>query len=371
MKKFLSLITALLLFSHVSAKHHKSDELKSIFNGKNLDGWSQKNGTATYRVEDGTIVGKTKEGSPNSFLCSNKLYGDFDLQFEVRLINDELNSGVQIRSQTRELNDKEKARGDKFGRVNGPQVEIEATKEKGAESGYVYGEALGGWMTPKDNENADSIFTYDPSFMTKKGAILLSPGKSLRKGEEKIHEEFYKNNNIPIIGKLSKLAIAEGGDMFWLDKETLVIGKGFRTNQIAIEQITSMLSKINVDVVSFDIPFFLGREACLHMMSLISIVDEKKALVYFSLLPVGLVQLLEKKGYELIEAPEDEFISSEGLNINVLAIKPGICVMISGCPKTKKAIEKKGITVYTFDGDSLCIGCEGGPTCLTRPILRV
>ena len=135
MKKFLSLITAVLLFSHVSAKHHKSDELKSIFNGKNLDGWSQKNGTATYRVEDGTIVGKTKEGSPNSFLCSNKLYGDFDLQFEVKLINDELNSGVQIRSQTRELNDKEKARGDKFGRVNGPQVEIEATKEKGAESG--------------------------------------------------------------------------------------------------------------------------------------------------------------------------------------------------------------------------------------------
>ena len=80
------------------------------------------------------------------------------------------------------------------------------------------------WMTPKYNENADSIFTYDPSFMTQKGAILLSPGKSLRKGEEKIHEEFYKNNNIPIIGKLSELAIAEGGDMFWLDEETLVIG---------------------------------------------------------------------------------------------------------------------------------------------------
>ena len=224
------------------------------------------------------------------------------------------------------------------------------------------------WMTPKNNENADSIFTYDPSFMTQKGAILLSPGKSLRKGEEKIHEEFYKNNNIPIIGKLSGSAIAEGGDMFWLDRETLVIGKGFRTNQIAIEQITSMLSKIDVEVVSFDLPFFLGREACLHMMSLISIVEEKKALAYFSLLPVGLVQLLEKRGYELIEAPEDEFISSQGLNINVLAIKPGICVMISGCPRTKKTLEKKGVTVYTFDGAALCIGCEGGPTCLTRPI---
>ena len=123
------------------------------------------------------------------------------------------------------------------------------------------------WMTPKNNENADSIFTYDPSFMTQKGAILLSPGKSLRKGEEKIHEEFYKNNNIPIIGKLSELAIAEGGDMFWLDKETLVIGKGFRTNQIAIEQIKSMLSKINVEVVSFDLPFFGTRGLSTHDVS--------------------------------------------------------------------------------------------------------
>ena len=226
------------------------------------------------------------------------------------------------------------------------------------------------WMTPRNNEIADSIFTYDPSFMTQKGAILLSPGKSLRKGEEKIHEEFYKKNNIPILGKLSGLAIAEGGDMFWVDQDTLVIGSGFRTNQNGIEQIKSILSSYGVTVVSFDLPFFKGPEACLHMMSLISIVDEKKALACTSLLPVGLVQLLEKKGYDLIEAPEDEFISSEGLNINVLTIKPGICVMISGFPRTKKALEKKGVTVHPFNGESLCIGCEGGPTCLTRPIFR-
>ena len=226
------------------------------------------------------------------------------------------------------------------------------------------------WMTPQNNEIADSVFTYDASFMTQKGAILLSPGKPLRKGEEKIHGAFYKNNNIPIIGKLSGLAIAEGGDMFWLDDNTLVIGKGFRTNQTGIEQIKKMLNAYNVRVVSFDLPFFKGPEACLHMMSLISLVDKKKALAYVSLLPIGLVKLLKEKGYDLIEAPQDEFIASEGLNINVLAIKPAVCVMVSGFPKTKKALEKSGVTVHTFVGDSLCIGCEGGPTCLTRPILR-
>ena len=144
----------LILFSFVStgllAKHHKG-EMTPIFDGKTLNGWTQLNGTATYRVNKGAIIGKTKEGSPNSFLCSDKLYGDFELKFQVKLISNELNSGVQIRSQCKELTDKEKARGDKHGRVNGPQVEIEATKEKGAESGYVYGEALGGWMTPKSD----------------------------------------------------------------------------------------------------------------------------------------------------------------------------------------------------------------------------
>ena len=149
MNKYTLLCIIGSMLSSLSGKHHKG-EMTPIFDGKTLNGWSQLNGTASYRVKDGAIIGKTKEGSPNSFLCTNKLYGDFELKFEVKLINNELNSGVQIRSNTKELAEKEKERGDKFGRVNGPQVEIEATKDKGAESGYVYGEACGGWMTPKD-----------------------------------------------------------------------------------------------------------------------------------------------------------------------------------------------------------------------------
>ena len=151
MKKHRILTIALASVIGLSAyADHHAKKFVSIFDGETLEGWTQKNGTASYVVKDGTILGTTKEGSPNSFLCSNKLYGNFELQFEVKLINNELNSGVQIRSQTKPLNDKEKQRGDKFGRVNGPQVEIEATKGKGAESGYIYGEACGGWMNPKD-----------------------------------------------------------------------------------------------------------------------------------------------------------------------------------------------------------------------------
>lgn len=132
---------AAALFVSLAAVPAFAEEWVELFDGKTLDGWTQRNGTATYRVEDKTIVGKTNTGSPNSFLCSNKDYGDFELEFEVK-VNDKLNSGVQIRSQTKET---------PTGRVNGPQVEIEASGAGGAEAGYIYGEATGrGWLTPED-----------------------------------------------------------------------------------------------------------------------------------------------------------------------------------------------------------------------------
>jgi hypothetical protein len=143
MKRVFFLWIAILCLSLIgTGRLNAADsEWTDLFDGKSLDGWTQRNGTATYRIEGDAIVGRTNEGSPNSFLCTDKLYGDFELTFEVE-VDDALNSGVQIRSQSK---------GDvPEGRVNGPQVEIEASGENGAEAGYLYGEAAGGWMTPED-----------------------------------------------------------------------------------------------------------------------------------------------------------------------------------------------------------------------------
>lgn len=142
--RFVALAALVAVGFSLAAAAAEEDGWESLFDGKSLKGWIQKNGTATYRVEEGTIIGQTTPGSPNSFLCTKKEFGDFELEFEVKLLNNELNSGVQIRSKTAEPKGE-----DKFGRVNGPQVEIEATGENGAESGYLYGEAAGGWMTPE------------------------------------------------------------------------------------------------------------------------------------------------------------------------------------------------------------------------------
>lgn len=138
----------LLLTTLVTLAAAENSEFVELFNGKNLEGWTQRNGTATYRIEDNAIVGKTAEGSPNSFLCTDKLYGDFELTFEVKL-DQGLNSGVQIRSQTAGENPK--------GRVNGPQVEISYDKM----AGYIYGEAAGGWMTPDADRKPTDLFQKD------------------------------------------------------------------------------------------------------------------------------------------------------------------------------------------------------------------
>ena len=238
---------------------------------------------------------------------------------------------------------------------------VEILKDSGAE---VY------WMSENGFEIADSVFTYDASLMTPEGAILMSPGKLLRKGEQNIHKSFYENENIPIIGNVDSDGMAEAGDTLWLDSQTLIIGRGFRTNPKGIEQIKELLKPQGINTYVFDLPVYSGKSACLHLMSLISLVDTSSALVCLPLLPVGLLDLLLEKNFSLIEAPFDEFESSNTLSTNVLATSPGECIMLESVPKTRKVLTASGIKVRVFKGDPLCIGCEGGPTCLTRPLLR-
>ena len=226
------------------------------------------------------------------------------------------------------------------------------------------------WMDEDNPTIADAVFTYDASLMTPAGAILMNPGKVLRQGEQTLHKVFYDSANIPVIGEINGDARAEAGDTLWLDSKTLAIGRGFRTNQLGIDQMTKILTKQGITVHAFDVPYYQGSAACLHLMSLVSLVDTKTAAICDLLFPVGLYQLMERMGYHFISLPFTEYQASGTLSGNILTIAPGECIMIDGFPDTRNALAAAGINLKVFDGDALCIGCEGGPTCLTRPILR-
>ena len=176
--------------------------------------------------------------------------------------------------------------------------------------------------------------------------------------------------NIPVIGEITGDGYAEAGDTLWLDERTLVVGRGFRTNKNGIAQIKKLIEPTGISVHEFDLPVYHGSEACLHLMSLISLVSTAQALVCKPLFPVGMWELLQSRGFKILEVPYDEFEASNTLCANILATGPGQCIMVAGFPKTRSLLEAAGVSVRVFDGDALCVGCEGGPTCLTRPILR-
>lgn len=226
------------------------------------------------------------------------------------------------------------------------------------------------WLEDDGDGLADAMFTHDPSLMTAHGAILLRMGKPLRISETDLHERAYRDAGIPILGRVTAPGSVEGGDCVWVDEKTLAIGRGVRSNQAGIDQVAEMLRPHGVDVLGFDLPLWQGEEACLHLMSVISPLKRDLALVHAPLLPANFYFLLKEKGIRLVVAPEAEFTASSGLNLNVLPTAPGEVIMIEGFPGTKAAMEAAGCTVSTFAADALCIACEGGPTCLTRPILR-
>jgi N-dimethylarginine dimethylaminohydrolase len=226
------------------------------------------------------------------------------------------------------------------------------------------------WLGDEDDGLADSVFTHDPSLMSDHGAILLAMGKALRTPEPALHEAAYRRMGIPVLGRIEAPGTVEGGDCVWVDASTLAVGRGVRTNEAGIRQLAAMLAPHGIAVLGFDLPLWHGEDACLHLMSVISPLADDLALVHAPLLPAAFYQLLRARGITLVMGDPDEFTASSGLNLNVLPTAPREVIAIAGFGKTIAAMEAAGCKVSTFEADALCVACEGGPTCLTRPILR-
>ncbi len=214
---------------------------------------------------------------------------------------------------------------------------------------------------------ADAIFVHDPLLVTDHGTVVLRMGKELRRGEEEPLAATLEDAGVPILGRLSGSATAEGGDLVWLDHDTLAVGQGFRTNAEGLAQLESILAPIGVACVPVPLPFHDGAAACLHLMSIISMLDDDLAVVYEPLLPVPFWRLLQDRGIELVPVPDEEFPTQ---GPNVLALAPRRCVMLEDNTQTRARLEATGCEVLTYRGRELSLKAEGGATCLTRPVLR-
>jgi N-dimethylarginine dimethylaminohydrolase len=213
----------------------------------------------------------------------------------------------------------------------------------------------------------DAAYAHDASLATDFGLILMRPGKANRIAESREQGLFAAELGIPVAGEIKAPGTTEAGDIVWLDAKTLLIGHGYRTNKAGIEQMRAMLSPKGIEVISAPLPYGPGPSACLHLMSLISLLDEKTALVDLPWLAVETVELLRSRGFRFIEI---DYSERETLACNVLALGNQRLLALEENRKTNERLRQQGFDVRTFPGSEICINGSGGPTCLTRPILR-
>jgi N-dimethylarginine dimethylaminohydrolase len=213
----------------------------------------------------------------------------------------------------------------------------------------------------------DSIYARDASIVSPRGVILCAMGKRSRGGEPPAQERaFGELGVLPIAGRISPPGTLEGGDLIWLDSRTVAVGRGYRTNAEGIRQLRALVGP-DVDVCEVPLPHWRGEQDVMHLMSLISPIDRDAAVVYSPLMPVMFREWLLERGIDLIDVPDEEF---ETMGTNVLALAPRRCLMLKGNPLTRTALERAGAEVIEYDGSEISVKGAGGPTCLTRPLLR-
>jgi len=216
-----------------------------------------------------------------------------------------------------------------------------------------------------DPGNPDAIYTYDPTLVGEQGAVLLRPGKEARRGEPEATVDALTAAGVPVVARVTGDAMVEGGDTLWLDATTLLVGHGYRTNALGIEALAQALP--GVHVIAFDLPHWNGDGEVLHLMSYISPLDRDLAVVYPRLAPVRLLELLTELEIEIVEVPDEEF---ETMGSNVLALGPRRALALDGNPETRRRMERAGVEVTVYTGNEISRKGDGGPTCLTRPLLR-
>ncbi|MFL5644440.1 MAG: dimethylarginine dimethylaminohydrolase family protein [Chloroflexota bacterium] len=213
-------------------------------------------------------------------------------------------------------------------------------------------------------ESPDLVYTFDPLLVTDRGAIPLRPGKPNRAAEPAAIEAWTSAAGIPTVGRIEAPGTVEGGDTLWLQSDLFCIGRTLRTNSAGVAQLAGL---VGGDVRVFDVPYWRGPAELVHLMSVISPVADDLAVVYMPLLPVGLWELLVDLDIRMVEVPDVEFPT---LGCNVLAVRPGVVILAEGNPRTAAALASAGCEVHTYPATEIGINGSGGPTCMTRPILR-
>jgi len=213
----------------------------------------------------------------------------------------------------------------------------------------------------------DAVYIHDSMVMTGCGGVPLRMAKPARQQEPAAAAQELDRLGIPVLGTLEAPAYADGGDRYWIDDTTAAIGLGYRTNRAGAAALAQLLEPEGVKVESYDMPHDQGPGSVLHLQSFLSGVTGDLCVVYEPLAPVRLLQDLRDRGTDWIAIDHDAY---KAMGCNILAVRPGVVVMVDGVPAVRRLLEGRGVEVHVYDGSELSLKGDGGPTCLTQPLLR-
>lgn len=286
--------------------------------------------------------------------CQNE-YGQISSLF-LKSVEDAFLGEAQIEDQWKALNYLEK-----------PDWQTSIEEYKDFKNVFNHNEAEIHYFSKNPQLSLDALYCRDASIATDAGMILCKMGKAQRMSEPGAAQKDFEGAGIPILGTIEGKGKVEGGDVAWLDPQTLAVAHGYRTNQEGFDQLQGLLNPLGVDLIQVHLPHYKGPSDVFHLMSILSPVDKDLAVVYSPYMPVIFRNELLDRGYQLVEVPDQEF---ESMGCNVLAIAPRKCLMVAGNPMTKAALEQAGCEVIEYAGNEISVKGGGGPTCLTRPIWR-
>lgn len=221
-------------------------------------------------------------------------------------------------------------------------------------------------LPPGDGLTLDALYAHDALIVTPNGLVRPLMGKPARRNEPGVNGAYLERLGYPYAGSIAPPGLLEGGDLVWIDRHTLLAGVGYRTNGEGVRQLQELAGS-DVEIVAFDLPHYRGRNDVFHLMSVLSPVDRDLAVVYLPLMPARLVQFLKQRGIGFVEVPDAEFPT---MGCNVLALGPRHAMMVAGNSETERRMRDAGVTVEVIAGDEICRKGEGGPTCMTRPLVR-
>lgn len=216
-------------------------------------------------------------------------------------------------------------------------------------------------------DQVDAVYVHDPMVMTGRGGIALRMAKPARTREPAAAAQALERLKIPVVGTLEAPAYADGGDRYWVDDKNVAIGLGYRTNRAGATALAGLMRPEGIHVETYDMPHDQGPASVLHLQSFISAVTERLCVIFEPLAPVRLLHDLRERGTEWLAIDHDAYTA---MGCNILAVRPGVVVMVDGVPSLRRELERRGVEVHVYDGSELSLKGDGGPTCLTQPLLR-